>query len=82
MNYPKVESVTATDDHILIVTFDNKQKRKYDLSSLLEKEMFAPLKNIALFKAARVERGGYAVFWNDRIDISEHELWMHGESLP
>lgn len=42
-------------------------------------EMFAPLKNTALFKAVQVEKGGYAVYWNSEIDISEYELWRNGQ---
>jgi hypothetical protein len=44
--------------------------------------MFAPLSNATLFKSVRVEQGGYAVAWNNEIDISEYELWVHGEIMP
>lgn len=81
MNYPKVKAVKPVGKRILMVTFDNHQVRRYDISPLLEREMFAPLRNPALFKTARVEPGGYAVVWNDRIDISEHELWTHGQPV-
>ncbi len=81
MKYPKVRSVKATDNHILIVEFDNNKKKQYDVAPLLEKEMFSPLKNTALFKSVRVEQGGWAVFWNDEIDLSEFELWSHGDIL-
>ncbi|WP_192828606.1 hypothetical protein [Methylocucumis oryzae] len=27
----------------------------------------------------QVEAGGYAVFWNEEINISEYELWTHGK---
>lgn len=82
MKHPKVQSATAIDDHTLIVEFDNEQKRRYDVTPLLEKEMFFPLKNPALFKAVKVEQGGYAVVWNNAIDISEYELWSHGQAMP
>ncbi len=44
--------------------------------------MFAPLKNSFFFKNVRVEQGGYAIFWDQNIDISEYELWMNGENTP
>ncbi len=81
MNYPKIKSVTALDDYTLVVLFDNKEKRKYTIVPLLGKEMFAPLKNPALFKAVRVEQGGYAVVWNNNIDISEYEIWKNGQPI-
>lgn len=82
MNCPKVRSVKAADNHILIVEFDNNEKRLYDVTHLLGKEMFAPLQNAALFKAVRVEQGGWAVAWNNEIDLSEFELWSKGKTLP
>ncbi len=81
MKYPKIKSVLALDDHTLVVEFDNKEKKKYDVTPLLSKKMFAPLKNPALFKAVKVEQGGYAVAWNNEIDISEYELWKHGRPI-
>ncbi len=82
MNYPRVKSVKAADSHTLLVEFENRQKRKYDVTPLLSKEMFSPLKNLALFKSVGVAEGGYAVVWNENIDISEHELWRHGQPIP
>jgi len=82
MTYPKIKSAKTIDDHTLVIEFNNKQKKKYDITPLLEKEMFAPLKNQALFKAVQVEKGGYAIVWNSCIDISEHELWSHGQAMP
>ena len=82
MPYPKVKSAQAVDERTLIIEFDNQQKKKYDITPLLEKNMFSPLKNPALFKAVRVEQGGYAVIWDKNIDISEYELWKHGQKMP
>ena len=82
MMYPRVKSVKVVDKHTLLVEFDNQQKRKYDVMPLLSKEMFSPLTNLALFQSVRVDDGGYAVVWNENIDISEYELWMHGQPSP
>ena len=82
MKYPRVKSVSAIDEHNLLVEFDNNEKKTYDISPLLRKEIFSPLRNPSLFKAVKVEHGGYAVSWNDEIDISEYELWMHGQPVP
>jgi hypothetical protein len=82
MVHPKIQSASILDDHTLLIEFDNHQKKKYDISPLLQKEMFAPLKNVALFKSVNVEQGGYAVVWGNNIDISEYELWRHGQAIP
>jgi len=82
MDIPKVTSAKVIDDQTLLIAFDNRQKKKYDLTRLLDQEMFAPLKNPALLKAIQVEQGGYAVVWDENIDISEYELWSHGQTIP
>jgi hypothetical protein len=41
--------------------------------------MFAPLENRAFFKNVQIETGGYAVSWNEDIDISEYELWVNSK---
>lgn len=81
MNYPKVHSAKAIDDHTLLVEFDNSVQKLYDFTSLLENEMFRPLINSAFFRNAQIEKGGYAVYWNDEIDISEFELWTRGKPI-
>lgn len=78
MYHPKVIAVKPMDHHVLLVEFDNAVSKRYDVSPLLTKPAFAPLKNESLFKQVYVERGGYAVIWNSEIDLSEHELWRGG----
>ncbi len=77
---PKIRSVETIDDHTLVVEFDNAQKRQYDVTPLLERELFAPLRTPALFKSVQVEQGGYAVVWNTNIDLSEFEIWSNGKT--
>ena len=81
MNYPKVLSVNAINDNMLLIEFDNKQKKTYNVNPLLKKEMFSPLKNPSIFKTVKIEQGGYAVSWGRDIDISEYELWKHGQKI-
>ncbi|MCU0545116.1 MAG: DUF2442 domain-containing protein [Oscillatoriaceae cyanobacterium Prado104] len=47
---------------------------------MLENPIFAPLRNPGLFRNFTVESGGYALVWNEDIDISEYELWQNGIS--
>ena len=81
MRSPRIASVTPLEGHLLLVTFSNGERRKYDTHRLMGREVFAPLKNAAFFKNVTIEPGGYAVSWNSEIDLSEHELWQHSEEL-
>ena len=78
MKPPKIVSVRIVSDHILNVAFDNNEVKEYDVSPLQEKDAYAPLKNVSMFRSARVDQGGYAIVWNDSIDIGENELWING----
>lgn len=80
MKSPKIVSAQAIDDRTLLVEFCNHEVKKYDISKLLEKPMFKPLQNPHFFKDFSIDSGGYALVWNDEIDISEYELWQNGVS--
>lgn len=81
MKIPHIISAKAISDRILLVKFTDGEMRKYDITHLLEKPMFAPLRNPGFFKNFRIETGGYGLVWNDAIDISEYELWQNGISV-
>ncbi len=80
MKPPKIISAQAVDDRTLLVEFSNHEVKRYDISNLLDKPMFAPLQNPGFFKNFCIELGGYGLVWNDEIDISEYELWQNGMS--
>lgn len=82
MHVPKIQAVSGADGHVLVVIFSDGSRKCYDVSPLLEKEMFAPLRNEAFFRNVSVEPGGHAVSWNSEIDISEYELWRNGTVEP
>lgn len=77
-SYPKIVSAEPLAEKRLSVLFDNGEKRVYDCTPLLEEEAFAPLREEPLFRAVKADRHGHGVIWNDRIDLAESELWLHG----
>lgn len=81
MAIPRIQDARTADDHSLLVTFSNGQKKKYDVPPLLQTELFAPLKNPAFFKNVYVDEGGYAVSWNADKDINEYEIWKNGTTI-
>jgi len=78
MNAPKILAVQVLEDKKLLVKFVNGVEKVYDCAQLLGMEMFQVLSNEALFKAVRMDAGGYGVSWNDDADLSEYELWTNG----
>ena len=82
MKCPTIKSVAVSGIHTLLVGFSNSDQRMYDVSPLLNREMFSVLKNPAFFRNVRVDAGGYAPVWNEDTDISEYEIWIHGTPVP
>lgn len=80
MNIPVwvVKDVKAQSDYTLILTFSGGEKRIYNARPLLEKPIYAELKNIAFFLSAKVD--GDTVIWNEDVDIAPEHLYEH--SLP
>ena len=82
MKYPSIKSAKAVNEHIILVEFSNSERKTYDVTPLLSKNIFEPLRNPIFFKNFKVDTGGYGIVWNEDIDISEYELWIHGISTP
>ncbi|MCD8048476.1 MAG: DUF2442 domain-containing protein [Clostridia bacterium] len=73
-----VREVQPQNDYTLILTFADGEKKVYNALPLLEKSIYAPLKNRAFFLRAKVS--GSSVSWSDDIDIAPEHLYEY--SLP
>ena len=79
MEFHTIKTVEPLGNMILEVEFNNGINKKYDMKELLKKhKVFERLKNEDLFNSARVDIGGYAVIWNEEIDLSSEEIWNNG----
>lgn len=81
--FNKVKTVKPLDNLILLVTFENKDIKKYDVKPLFD--MFPVFKSLntikGLFEQVKVDVGGYGVIWNDNIDLSCEELYENGKEI-
>jgi hypothetical protein len=75
---PYVKSVIPQDDYCLLLTFENGEKRVFDLKPYLEKPVFRKLKNAALFQTARVVSG--SVKWQGDVDLSYDTLYLESKA--
>lgn len=81
MQYPRILRAKAVDNYTLLVKFSNQEVKEYTIHHLLEKPMFAALKQPTVFKTFKIEPGGYALIWDEETDISEYELWKNGATV-
>lgn len=73
-----VKEVQPQSNYTLLLTFASGEKRIYNALPLLEKAIYAPLKNSSFFMRAKVV--GDSVAWSEDIDIAPEHLYAC--SLP
>ena len=78
--FHKVIAVRSLEGYCLEIAFEGGLKKKYDIKPLFTKwDSFSVLRDVpGLFEYVKIEPGGYAISWNDEIDLSCEELWNSG----
>ena len=72
---PKATEVIPQEDFRLLVTFDNNEKRLFDVKPYLDFKPFNELKNITLFNT--VKPAGLSIEWLHGQDICPDELYYN-----
>ena len=80
MNFPRIRTARAISNHTLIIEFTNQEIKIYSILTLLDNPIFYPLQEPAFFRNFQIEPGGYAIVWNEDIDLSEYTLWKNSVS--
>jgi hypothetical protein len=76
---PTVTTVEPENDYKLSITFDNGEKRIFDVTPFLDKGIFSELKNINYFKKVKVAFG--AIQWPNEQDFSKDTLYKLSNSV-
>jgi len=76
---PYVRSVKPQDNYCLLLTFDNGEKRIFDLKPYLGRPVFTKLKSESLFKTVRIVSG--SVEWQGEIDLSYDTLYLESKAV-
>lgn len=74
----EVSRVEVSPDHLLLLIFDNGERRCFDMTPYLHYHVFKRLQNPVFFSLARVDYG--TVTWPGGIDIAPETLYH--ESKP
>lgn len=75
-----VTSVCPKPDYTLLLTFADGQTKIYDARPLLDKPIYAELKNLEFFLSAKVEYD--TVVWSDDVDIAPEHLYECSKPAP
>ena len=73
MIYPNVLEVKPMDNYNVLVTFENGEKKRFDVKPYISGEWFGKLKDRANFESVRP--CGNTIEWSDGQDIAPHELY-------
>ncbi|HPR85715.1 MAG TPA: DUF2442 domain-containing protein [Prolixibacteraceae bacterium] len=77
--YLAVKKVVPTNNYHLILTFENGEKRQFDMNPYLDKGIFIELRDISKFKSARISFD--TVEWENEADIDPEILYKYSVSL-
>ena len=71
--YPAVTNVKPLSDYQLLITFDNSEKRLFDMKPYLDKGIYRELKDESKFKSVRVSFD--SIEWCNEADIDPEFLY-------
>ena len=74
--YLSVKEVKPLDEYKLLVTFENGEVKLFDMKPYLNKGIFMELKDLSLFKSAKVNFD--TVEWENEADIDPETLYADG----
>ncbi len=72
--YLAITSVIPINDYNLILTFENGEKRQFDMNPFLDKGIFKELRNIAKFNSVRISFD--TIQWDNEADLDPETLYL------
>jgi hypothetical protein len=77
--YLAVLDVRPLKDYKLLLTFENNEKRIFDVSPYLNLGKFSELKDLSLFNTVKVKFD--SIEWNNHLDLDPEFLYEKGEKV-
>jgi len=74
--YLAVKNVLALDDYKLLITFENNEKKVFDVSPYLEIGKFSELKEHTMFQSVHVSFD--SIEWANKLDLDPELLYSKG----
>ncbi len=71
---PRVIAVDVLNDHQLMVTFDNQEKRIFNVSDYLDYPVFKVFCNPSYFKSVQVGHG--TLVWPNEVDFCPDTVYL------
>jgi len=77
--YLAIKDVKPQDDYLLLLTFENGEKRQFDMKPYLDLGIFQELKDIKLFKTVRTSFD--TIEWANEADLDPELLYKKSSKI-
>ena len=80
--FHKIKELRTDDNLNLYAIFSNGIEKVYNIRNMFP--VYAPMKeleDLTLFRKAKLSPGGYAIVWNDDLDLDGEEIWKCGTEI-
>lgn len=75
---PRVVNVKPEQNFKLLITFNNGEKRIFDVKPYLEIGIFRELQNVSVFNSVKPFLG--SIQWSNGVDLCPDTLYLEGET--
>ena len=70
MEFRIIKNIKILENYIIEVIFEDEIKKLYDLKPLFDRfNEFKVLKNKEEFNKVKIDKGGYGISWNEKVDL-------------
>ena len=73
--YLAIKEVKAKDNYLLLLTFENGEKRQFDMKPYLDLGIFQELKDLSLFKTVKTSFD--SIEWDNEADFDPEILYQN-----
>jgi hypothetical protein len=74
-----VKNVEPTENFNLILTFENGEKRRFDMNPFLSKGDYKELKDISKFNSVKIDT--HTLVWENDADIEHSVLYKYSKAI-
>jgi hypothetical protein len=74
-----IKEVEPTENYNLILTFENGERRRFDMNPFLSKGDFKELKDVSKFNTVKIDSN--TVVWENDADIEHSVLYKYSKAL-
>ena len=77
--YLSIKEVKPATDYMLILTFENGEKRQFDMKPFLNIGIFSELQDVSMFNTVHVSFD--TIEWNNEADFDPEILYKESQAL-